>query len=102
MAATLNGQDHTITKLGWALDQNGNRQRIEKTQVARPWFLQDAQGWVAQLKYSARIAPLDADNKGVIVQNLDDVSAVPDISASAPLHHQLEESSFPSCGLFAN
>jgi len=47
LAAALNGKDHTITKLGWARDQNGNRQRIEKTQVVRPWFFQDAQGWAA-------------------------------------------------------
>jgi hypothetical protein len=73
-----------------------------ETQVVRPWFFQDAQGWVAQLKYSARIVPLDAENKDVIVQSLYDLSAVPDISASAPLHHRLKESSFPSCGLLAN
>ena len=101
LAAALSGQEHRVTKPGWARDADGNRQRVEKTHAVHPWFLQDAEGWAAQLKYSARIVSLDAENKGVILQNLDDVSAVPDISASAPLHHQLEESSFPSFGLFA-
>ena len=34
LAATLNGHDHTITKLGWACDQNGNRQRIRNASGA--------------------------------------------------------------------
>ena len=49
----------------------------------RPWFFQDAEGWVVQLKYGARVVPLDADNNAVIVQSLDDVAAVLDIFAKA-------------------
>ena len=62
LAAALNGQEHTVTKPGWARDTDGNRQRIEKTHAVRPWFFQDAEGWVVQLKYGARVVPLDADN----------------------------------------
>ena len=83
LAATLNGQEHTITKPGWARDADGNRQRVEKPHAVRPWFFQDAQGWVVQLKYGARVVPLDADNNAVIVQSLDDVAAVLDIFAKA-------------------
>ena len=83
LEAALKGQEHTITKLGWARDADGNRQRVEKTHTVRPWFFQDAQGWVVQLKYGARVVPLDADNNAVIVQSLDDVSAVLDIFAKA-------------------
>ena len=75
LAAALEGQEHTVTKPGWARDANGNRQRVEKTHAVRPWFFQDAQGWVVQLKYGARVVPLDADNNAVIVQSLDDVLA---------------------------
>ena len=46
LAAALNGQEHTVTKPGWARDADGNRQRIEKTHAVRPWFFQDAEGWV--------------------------------------------------------
>ena len=83
LKAALKGQEHTITKLGWARDVDGNRQRVEKIHAVRPWFFQDAQGWVVQLKYGARVVPLDADNNAVIVQSLDDVSAVLDIFAKA-------------------
>ena len=83
LAAALNGQEHTVTKPGWARDTDGNRQRIEKTHAVRPWFFQDAQGWVVQLKYGARVVPLDANNNAVMVQSLDDVSAVLDIFAKA-------------------
>ena len=83
LEAALKGQDHTITKPGWARDADGNRQRVEKTHAVRPWFFQDAQGWVVQFKYGARVVPLDANNNAVIVQSLDDVSAVLDMFAKA-------------------
>ena len=83
LAAALNGQEHTVTKPGWVRDADGNRQHIEKTHAVRPWFFQDAQGWVVQLKYGARVVPLDADNNAVIVQSLDDVAAVLDIFVKA-------------------
>ena len=83
LAAALNGQEHTVTKTGWARDADGNRQRLEKTHVVRPWFFQYAEGWVVQLKYGARVVPLDADNNAVIVQSLDDVSGVLDIFSKA-------------------
>ena len=83
LAAALKGQEHTITRPGWSRDADGNRHRVEKTHAVRPWFFQDAQGWVVQLKYGARVVPLDADNNAVIVQSLNDVSAVLDIFAKA-------------------
>jgi hypothetical protein len=83
LAAALNGQEHTVTKLSWAKDADGDRHRVEKTHAVRPWFFQDAQGWVVQLKYGARVVPLDADNNAVIVQSLNDVSAVLDIFTKA-------------------
>ena len=83
LEAALKGQEHTITKLGWARDADGNRQSVKKTHAVRPWFFQDAQGWVVQLKYGARVVPLDADNNAVIVQSLDDVSTVLDVFAKA-------------------
>ena len=83
LEAALKGQEHTITKLGWAQDVDGNRHRVEKTHAARPWFFQDAQDWVVQLKYGTRVVPLDADNNAVIVRSLGDVSAVLDIFAKA-------------------
>ena len=76
LEAALKGQEHTITKLGWSRDADGNRHRVEKTHAVRPWFSQDGQGWVVQLKYGARVVPLDADNNAVIVQSLNDVSAI--------------------------
>jgi len=91
LAAVLNGQEHTVTKPGWARDSDGNRQRIEKTHAVRPWFFQDNEGWVVQLKYGARVVPLDADNNAVIVQNLDDVAAVLDIFAKAVASGELDK-----------
>ena len=83
LEAALKGQEHKVTKPGWARDANGNRQRVEKIHAVRPWFFQDAQGWVVQLKYGARVVPLDADNNAVIVRSLDDVAAVLDIFGKA-------------------
>ena len=90
LEAALKGQEHTITKPGWSRDADGNRQRIEKTHAVRPWFFQDAEGWVVQLKYGARVVPLDADNNAVIVQSLDDVAAVLDIFVKAVAAGELD------------
>jgi hypothetical protein len=90
LAAALNGQEHTVTKPGWARDTDGNRQRIEKTHAVRPWFFQDTEGWVVQLKYGARVVPLDADNNAVIVQSVNDVAAVFDIFAKAVASGELD------------
>ena len=71
----------------------------------RPWFFQDAQGWVVQLKYGARVVPLDADNNAVIVQSLDDVAAVLDLFAKAVEEGELDgrfritQSSFEVTGI---
>ena len=91
LAAALNGQEHTVTKPGWARDTDGNRQRIEKTHAVRPWFFQDTEGWVVQLKYGAGVVPLDADNNAVIVQSLDDVAAVLDIFTKAVAAGELDK-----------
>ena len=90
LAAALNGQEHTITKPGWSRDADGNRHRVEKIHAVRPWFFQDAQGWVVQLKYGARVVPLDADNNAVIVQSLEDIAAVLDIFAKAVVSGELD------------
>jgi hypothetical protein len=91
LEAALKGQEHTITKPGWSRDADGNRQRVEKIHAVRPWFFQDAQGWVVQLKYGARVVPLDADNNAVIVQSLDDVSALLDIFAKVVSAGELDK-----------
>ena len=90
LEAALKGQEHKITKPGWAQDADGTRQRVQKTHAVRPWFFQDAQGWVVQLKYGARVVPLDADNNAVIVQSLDDVAAVLDIFTKAVAAGELD------------
>ena len=90
LAAAQKGQKHTVTKPGWSRDADGNRQRVEKMHAVRPWFFQDAEGWVVQLKYGARVVPLDADNNAVIVQSLDDVAAVLDIFTKAVAAGELD------------
>ena len=83
LEAALKGQEHTITKPGWTRNEDGNRKRVEKKHAVRPW--------VVQLKYGARVVPLDADNNAVIVQSLDDVAAVLDIFAKAVAAGELDK-----------
>ena len=96
LATVLKKQDHTVTKLGWARDADGNRQRVEKTHIVRPWFFDYAQGWVVQLKYGARVVPLDADTNAVIVQSLADVAAVLNIFTKAVITVDLDLLAFRS------
>ena len=64
---------------------------MQKTHAVRPWFFQDGEGWVVQLKYGARVVPLDADNNAVIVQSVNDVAAVLDIFAKAVASGELDK-----------
>ena len=56
----------------------------------RPWFFDDAQGWVVQLKYGARVIPLNANTNAVIVQSLADVAAVLNIFIKAVITGDLD------------
>ena len=38
LAAAQKGQEHRVTKPGWARDTNGNRQRVEKTHACALGF----------------------------------------------------------------
>jgi len=42
LAAKQKGQEHTVTKLGWTRDTDGNRKRVEKTHTVRTWFFYEA------------------------------------------------------------
>ena len=55
----------------------------KKIDWVRPWFFKEAQGWLVQLKYGARVVPLDTDHNAVVVPELSDVCAVFDIFEKA-------------------
>ena len=81
--SALEGRDHTVKSAKWATDEHGNRHRIEKNRVVRPWFFKEAQGWLVQLKYGARIVPLDTEHNAVVVPALNDVGAVLEVFEKA-------------------
>ena len=70
LKAALEGSEHTVKSAKWVNDEHGNRHRIEKDRVVRPWFFKEAQGWLVQLKYGARIVPLDTEHNAVVVPAL--------------------------------
>jgi len=81
--AALEGREHTVKSAKWANDEHGNRHRIEKDKIVRPWFFKEAQGWLVRLKYGARIVPLDTEHNAVVVPALNDVAEVLDVFEKA-------------------
>ena len=81
--AALKGRERTVKCAKWANDEHGNRHRIEKDTIVRPWFFKEAQEWLVQLKYGARIVPLDTEHNAVVVPALNDVGAVLEVFEKA-------------------
>ena len=67
----------------WAIDEHGRRYRVEKDRLVRPWLFKEAQGWLVQFKYSARVVPQNTNHNAIVVPELNDVCAVFDIFEKA-------------------
>ena len=83
LTAALEGKEFTVKISKWAIDEHGRHYRVEKDRLVRPWFFKETQGWLVQLKYGARVVPLDTDHNAVVVPELSDVCAVFDIFEKA-------------------
>ena len=63
-----------------------------KIDWSRPWFFKEAQGWLVQLKYSARVVPLDTDHNAAVFPELSDVGAGFDIFEKAVQSGEFDKS----------
>ena len=92
MTAVLEEKEFTVKISKWAIDEHGRRYRVEKDRLVRPWFFKEAQRWLVQLIYGARVVPLDTDHNAAVFPELSDVCAVFNIFEKAVQSGEFDKS----------
>ena len=75
----VKGTKYSVTKNAWSRDDAGNKTRITRDKLMRPWYFADGQGVSLTIRYGARVLELSKGKKAVSVAN---VAAIPDAIAT--------------------
>ncbi len=73
------GTKYSVTKNAWTRDDAGNKTRITRDKLIRPWYFADGQGVSLTIRYGARVLDLGKGRKAVSVPA---VSAIPEVIAT--------------------
>jgi len=69
-----------VTKNAWTRDEAGNKARITRDKLIRPWYFADGTGMSLTIRYGARVLSLDAKGKKAIA--VGSVKDIPDVIAA--------------------
>ena len=70
--AAARGQEHTVTLSRWAKNDAGERVRVQRQKVVKPWFFTRDDGVYVQLKYGSRVIALSKDGNAIAVKAIAD------------------------------
>jgi hypothetical protein len=73
------GTKYSVTKNAWTRDEAGNKTRITRDKLIRPWYFADGQGMSLTIRYGARVLDLGKGRKAVSVPT---VAAIPEVIAT--------------------
>ena len=65
--AQAEGKNYVVTKAAWTRDDNGNKQRVQKERMVKPWYWQDGEGMCLVVRYGARIIELSKGKRAISV-----------------------------------
>ena len=68
--AQAEGKPFVVVKSGWARDEAGNKQRIQKEKTVRPWWWNDGPSLSLVIRYGARPLELSKGKRAITVANL--------------------------------
>ena len=74
--AHLEGKQYIVSKPSWQRDEQGNKTRVQRERVVKPWFWNDGKQLSMVIRYGAR--PLELA-KGKRALSIADLKAVPDV-----------------------
>lgn len=74
--AAAQGQEHTVSLSRWAKNDAGERVRVQRQKVVKPWFFTRDDGVYVQLKYGSRVIALSKDGNAIAVKAIADVKNV--------------------------
>lgn len=69
--AEKQGKRHIVMKNAWAKDEAGNRQRVQREKIVRPWYWPDANGLTMVVRYGAKPLDLQKGKKALSVAGID-------------------------------
>jgi hypothetical protein len=73
--AQQQGKRYVVMKSAWTRDDAGNKQRIQREKIVRPWFWPDAGGLSMVVRYGARPLELAKGRRALSVPTLDAIPA---------------------------
>jgi len=68
--AEAEGKKYSVTKNAWSRDEAGNKTRITRDKLIRPWYFQDGGVMSLVIRYGARPLELAKGKRAVTVANL--------------------------------
>ena len=74
--AQQQGKRYVVMKSAWTRDDSGNKTKIQREKIVRPWFWPDANGMSMVVRYGA--APLEL-TKGKRALSAPGLDAIPDV-----------------------
>ena len=65
--AQAEGRRFVVTKPSWTRDDAGNKQRVQRERVVKPWWWQDGEGLCLVVRYGARILEINKGKRAITV-----------------------------------
>ncbi len=76
--AQMEGKQYVVTKPAWQRDDNGNKTRVQRERVVKPWFWTEGTGLCLVIRYGARVLELAKNRRAIAIG---DLAAVPETLA---------------------
>ncbi len=69
-ASTVRGEEHVVTVSRWAKNEQGEKVRVQRQKVVKPWFFTRDDGVYVQMRYGSRVIALSKDGNAIVVQDI--------------------------------
>jgi len=69
--AQKQGKRYVVMKSAWTRDDSGNKQKVQREKIVRPWFWPDANGLSMVVRYGARPLDLQKGKRALTVPSID-------------------------------
>lgn len=72
----VKGTKYVVSKNAWTRDEAGNKSRITRDKLIRPWYFADGTGTSLTIRYGARVLDLGKGRKAVSVPSVKEIPEV--------------------------
>ena len=76
VASTIRGEEYVVTLSRWAKNEHGEKVRVQRQRVTRPWFFAKDSGFYVQCKYGSRVLTLSKDGNAVFAKDIKQAESV--------------------------